>query len=648
MIKTCMSALFVISSLLVFGQTCEVSGLSSSAYADITQNNIIVVDLSWSILPSAEKYQAQIFSSGSISVSDSTTSNMVSMEFLQPNATYIWRVRAKCNGSWESWPSWQDSFNTPSGVLCEVSGHNAVTSVDGSQNNVISATLSWSSNSIADEYQAQIYYNEDLSVSEVTTNTNVTMSNLFPNVNYLWRIRVKCNGEWNDWPDWQSSFNTPSGEVCEASGHTSDVSYDVATQSINAALSWSTNPIAEEYQVQIVQNEVTSLSAITTSTQVTMTDLISNVNYLWRIRVRCNGVWSEWPSWQSSFDTPSIPNAWINEIHYDNAGVDVEEFVEIVIENVGNYSPLTDFTVTLYNGSNGAAYTDFDIDPTNPSITGDTVGDFSFYAYTFPSNGIQNGPDAIALDYKGVTIQFISYEGHFTAADGVAQGIESTDILVSESGATAVGTSLQLCCDAFTYADMEWQTSASQTKGSSNLSQILPVQLAYFKGEAIEGEVILEWQTYSELNNDYFLIERSADGIKFEVLGIHKGNGTSDLPNSYTMIDKSPSSVNYYRMTQVDFDGTKTIYEIIRVTSMLDSDITIFPNPASQHLTIQSSTFKTAELRILDLSGKEVTKRSIQFNHGIYTLDVKHFDPGIYTIHLNSGFESTAFRVSIY
>lgn len=651
MVKIYISAFFIVCGLQVNGQTCQVSGLASNAYADVAQNNIIVVDLSWSILPSAEKYQAQIFSNGSISVSDSTTSHMINMEFLQPNATYIWRVRAKCNGAWEEWPSWQDNFNTPSGVLCEANGHNAVTSVDGMQSNVISVMLSWSVNAIADEYQAQILYNGNLSVSTITTDTNVTMSNLFPNVTYLWRIRVKCNGEWNAWPDWQSSFNTPSGEVCEASDHASNVTYDVTTQSIDAELSWAANPIAEEYQVQIANNDVTSTSNITTSTQITMAGLTENVNYLWRIRVKCNGTWSDWPSWQSSFDTPVIPNAWINELHYDNVGVDNGEFVEIVIENVGQYVPITDFMVTLYNGSDGAAYSNFDIDPEGPSITGDTVGDFSFYAYTFPSNGIQNGgPDGIALDYKGTTIQFISYEGTFTATDGAAQGIASEDILVSESGTTVVGTSLQLCCDGFSYVDMEWQASAPETKGSSNQSQILPVQLGYFKGKVRESEVILNWLTYSELNNDYFLIERSLDGSEFEALGKQKGSGTSDQPHTYMMTDSLPGNANYYRLTQVDYDGTRTVYDIIQVVKELGTNITIFPNPASQYLTIQSLGFYANEpsIRMLDLSGKEVVRKEIQFISGIYSLDIAHLDPGIYTIHLISEVESTSFRVSVY
>ena len=102
----------------------------------------------------------------------------------------------------------------------------------------------------------------------------------------------------------------------------------------------------------------------------------------------------------------SAQNAWINEVHYDNYGGDVDEFIEVVIENAGSYS-LADFTISLYNGNGGVVY---DSATLNNFTAGTTSGDFSFYYLTYPANGIQNGPDAIALSYQGsiVGTQFLS------------------------------------------------------------------------------------------------------------------------------------------------------------------------------------------------------------------------------------------------
>src|SRR5210317_402809 len=142
-------------------------------------------------------------------------------------------------------------------------------------------------------------------------------------------------------------------------------------------------------------------------------------------------------------------NAWINEIHYDNAGTDANEVVEVVIENAGSYT-IADFVITLYNGNGGASYGTHGLDG---FTQGNVVGDFTFF-YKYIS-GIQNGaPDGLSLSYQGTVItgQFLSYEGALTATDGPANGMTSDDIGVSESSATPIGESLQLSGSGTSYA----------------------------------------------------------------------------------------------------------------------------------------------------------------------------------------------------
>lgn len=165
-------------------------------------------------------------------------------------------------------------------------------------------------------------------------------------------------------------------------------------------------------------------------------------------------------------------NTWINEIHYDNAGTDVGEFVEVVLQNAGTFT-LSNFTITLYNGSGGASY---DTKTLNQFTVGSTVSGYTFYYYTYPSNGIQNGsPDGIALSYQGtlVTGQFLSYEGTFAASNGPASGITSTDIGVSETTTTPIGQSLQLGGTGSNYAAFTWQAPLAETPGNLNANQIL-------------------------------------------------------------------------------------------------------------------------------------------------------------------------------
>ncbi|MBP7849191.1 MAG: lamin tail domain-containing protein [Lentimicrobiaceae bacterium] len=165
-------------------------------------------------------------------------------------------------------------------------------------------------------------------------------------------------------------------------------------------------------------------------------------------------------------------NAWINEIHYDNVGADVGEFIEVIIENPSSYT-LAEFRVHLYNGSGNAMYS---TESLSVFTVGATVGNFTIYYYVYPANGLQNGaPDGMALSYQNVLIpgQWLSYEGTMTGADGPAQGLLSVDIGVFEDGTTPIGHSLQLSGAGTQYGQFTWQPPATATMGSLNNNQTL-------------------------------------------------------------------------------------------------------------------------------------------------------------------------------
>lgn len=162
-------------------------------------------------------------------------------------------------------------------------------------------------------------------------------------------------------------------------------------------------------------------------------------------------------------------DAWINEFHYDNTGSDEGEFVEVVIKNSGIYA-LSDFTLTLYNGSNGESYSPHS-ETLNNFTVGDTIGDYTLYNLTI--SGIQNGPDGFALDYNGSLIQFISYGGSFTASGGVADTEVSEDIGITESSSTLEGESLQLTGRGYSYDDFSWSGPSDDSPGETNSGQYL-------------------------------------------------------------------------------------------------------------------------------------------------------------------------------
>ncbi|RDV15859.1 T9SS C-terminal target domain-containing protein [Pontibacter diazotrophicus] len=157
---------------------------------------------------------------------------------------------------------------------------------------------------------------------------------------------------------------------------------------------------------------------------------------------------------------------FINEIHYDNDGADTGEAIEVA-GRAG--TDLSGWSLVLYNGNNGAPYNTTGLTGTIPNQN----NGFGFISVTYPANGIQNGaPDGVALvNADGEVVQFLSYEGAFTAVGGPADGLESTNIGVEEPGTTTIGYSLQLTGAGFTYEDFTWSGPINSTFGAANVGQ---------------------------------------------------------------------------------------------------------------------------------------------------------------------------------
>lgn len=160
--------------------------------------------------------------------------------------------------------------------------------------------------------------------------------------------------------------------------------------------------------------------------------------------------------------SPTDP--WINELHYDNSGGDKNEFVEVA-------GPagldLSGWELLGYNGSGGDVYGSKSLSGVLPD-QGGCIG-----TTKVKFRGLQNGsPDGIALvDPSGVVVEFLSYEGTFTAQSGPASGLTSVDIGVSESSSTPVGDSLQRGGVGSGPADFFWQAAQVDTPGQPNTGQ---------------------------------------------------------------------------------------------------------------------------------------------------------------------------------
>lgn len=161
---------------------------------------------------------------------------------------------------------------------------------------------------------------------------------------------------------------------------------------------------------------------------------------------------------------PPSAVAWINEIHYDNAGTDVNEAVEVA--GVAGTS-LSGWKLIGYNGANGQSYATINLSGTIPNQQGGRG------TLKFNFSGLQNGaPDGVALvNASNVVIQFLSYEGTFTATNGAALGKTAQAITTSESESTASNFSLQLGGTGNGPEDFVWQVAKASTFNSVNSGQ---------------------------------------------------------------------------------------------------------------------------------------------------------------------------------
>lgn len=165
----------------------------------------------------------------------------------------------------------------------------------------------------------------------------------------------------------------------------------------------------------------------------------------------------------------------------------------------------------------------------------------------------------------------------------------------------------------------------------------LPVSLLSFTARRSEENVVLEWKTASEKNNDHFTVERAADNHSFEPIGQLNGAGNSVVVRSYSLTDThAPAGNLYYRLKQVDKDGSTSYSETLVIrdaAERADMQLSVFPNPASHFLNIRTADMYSAAT-ITDLNGSIVWKQNIVPGSGTVTLPVEQLQNGSYFITL--------------
>lgn len=165
---------------------------------------------------------------------------------------------------------------------------------------------------------------------------------------------------------------------------------------------------------------------------------------------------------------------------------------------------------------------------------------------------------------------------------------------------------------------------------------VLPVELIDFNVELDDNDQIkLSWTTLSENNSDYFVVLKSLDANNWTEIGRVESAGNSNAEVNYSTIDyNSDFKIAYYRIKQLDVDGSFDLYEIKAVAGVHSADFEMFPNPSRENQTLTMVNVENSMISILSSNGQAM--KSIQSQANTEILDISELNSGVYFVNVNS------------
>lgn len=278
---------------------------------------------------------------------------------------------------------------------------------------------------------------------------------------------------------------------------------------------------------------------------------------------------------------------------------------------------------------------------TAPSNTSFTPGDAQPLATVSSKEyypmGLAGAPagSTITMPYTNFGTSGTSYVGNpatltiaaFNSSTGRWENLSSSATNSTGSGAVTVTLNKALST-----------TYTALALASTTASNPLPVTLTAFTATRRGADALLEWGTASELNSAYFEVQASLDGLAWRALGKVMAAGTSTASHRYAFTDPSLSHYGvpllYYRLHQVDQDGTGTYSPVRTVAMGTEWQVAAYPNPSAGPLTLQLTTPEAGSVRLtlLDATGRTVLQRQFSAQAGTQTLPLEALPAGSYVL----------------
>jgi hypothetical protein len=341
------------------------------------------------------------------------------------------------------------------------------------------------------------------------------------------------------------------------------------------------------------------------------------------------------------------------EMHYNNTGTDVDEYIEI-LETSGTAAAMGNFNEVLFYDEANVLYKTLNKNQMQQTVTGSKV----IRSYLFPSNEnfadagkivirINATNDLVRINYNATSIIY-SEKSYYSS---VPNTFNDKIFNIGEDETTPIGKSLTTCgLYSFPISSantLELLSSvASPLQLNSCVTFPVPILLSHFGYTLLNQKVNLVWETQTETNSSYFIIERSSNGIDFEAIGKILAAGNSSTVKKYSLVDENPNYINHYRLKGVDLDGKTTYSKILFVKVLQANPIKIKTNPVKDNLQLQLNfeATKIKNIKLFDFTGRQV--KEVSANGNLQNIDISSLVAGKYLLQLittNGQMYSTSF-----
>lgn len=262
------------------------------------------------------------------------------------------------------------------------------------------------------------------------------------------------------------------------------------------------------------------------------------------------------------------------------------------------------------------------------------TGGYSQFANIFGASGSST---VVTINYPGSP-----YTPPGTAAPvitGIATGTFSSTIGLSIDSTTGV-VNLDSSYNGTYTVTYNYTNGACATSSTAPIiiTGALPVKLVYFNAVKQGSTALLQWATTEEINNSYFEVERSSNGVNFSpIQKVDANNSNSNQLNKYTAIDNTPlPGNNFYRLKQVDIDGKVSYSSVVELSFSGSIALKVFPNPATQNeITVNYTLGSLKTIAVYSVENKLMLMRNLNNVSGNQKLDISNLAKGVYIIKLS-------------